>query len=138
MPIVLAKIVLWISAIAFIGYGLVCLVSPDIPAGYAGLAWNKEKLPGGLKNVSDLWKPELRGKVEVLSEFRDTMGLIMLEQGVDIEKDFTADQFGAAIKAFNKFKELSPKTQESDVEELLKQANLKKAYLAALQNLKFL
>ena len=38
MPIVLAKIVLWISAIAFIGYGLVCLVSPDIPAGYAGLA----------------------------------------------------------------------------------------------------
>jgi spermidine/putrescine transport system substrate-binding protein len=26
------------------------------------------------------------------------MGLIMLEQGVDIEKDFTADQFGAAIK----------------------------------------
>jgi spermidine/putrescine transport system substrate-binding protein len=71
-------------------------------SGYAGLAWNKSKLPGGLKNISDLWKPELKGKVEVLSEFRDTLGLIMLEQGVDIEKDFTADQFGKAIAVLEK------------------------------------
>lgn len=42
-------------------------------------------------------------------------------------------QVNAAIKAFNKFKELSPKTQESDVEELLKQANLKKAEIEALE-----
>lgn len=33
----LAKIVLWISAIVLIGYGVVCLVSPGIPASYAGL-----------------------------------------------------------------------------------------------------
>jgi spermidine/putrescine transport system substrate-binding protein len=71
-------------------------------SGYAGLAWNKEKLPGGLKNVSDLWNPALKGKVEVLSEFRDTIGMIMLEQGVDIEKDFTADQFGAGIEVLEK------------------------------------
>ena len=34
----LGKIVLWISAIIFICYGLACLFSPDIPAGYAGLS----------------------------------------------------------------------------------------------------
>jgi spermidine/putrescine transport system substrate-binding protein len=71
-------------------------------SGYAGLAWNKEKLPGGLRNVSDLWKPELKGKVEVLTEFRDTIGLIMMEQQVDIEKDFGSDKFGAALEVLEK------------------------------------
>lgn len=71
-------------------------------SGYAGLAWNKEKLPKGLKNVSDLWAPELKGKVEVLSEFRDTLGLIMMEQGVDISKVFTDDQFGKAVEVLEK------------------------------------
>ncbi len=33
----LGKIILWISAISFIGYGLACLFSPALPAGYAGL-----------------------------------------------------------------------------------------------------
>jgi spermidine/putrescine transport system substrate-binding protein len=66
-------------------------------SGYAGLAWNKKAFPNGLRHVSDLWKPELKGKVEVLTEFRDTMGLIMLEQGVDISKNFTGDKFTAAI-----------------------------------------
>lgn len=71
-------------------------------SGYAGLAWNKELVPGGLKNISDLWKPELKGKVEVLSELRDTIGLIMMEQGVDIAADFTADQFGAGLEVLDK------------------------------------
>ena len=70
-------------------------------SGYAGLAWNKAKVPGGLKSVDDLWKPELKGKVEVLSEMRDTMGLIMLSQGADITK-FTSDQFGNAIDVLDK------------------------------------
>ena len=34
----LGKIILWISAIIFISYGLVCLFSPQVPAGYAGLS----------------------------------------------------------------------------------------------------
>jgi spermidine/putrescine transport system substrate-binding protein len=71
-------------------------------SGYAGLAWDKTKVPGGLRNVSDLWKPELKGRVEVLSEFRDTIGLIMMEQGVDISKDFSSDQFTAAIEVLEK------------------------------------
>jgi hypothetical protein len=35
---VLGKIILWISAVIFISYGLMCLFSPQLPAGYAGLA----------------------------------------------------------------------------------------------------
>lgn len=70
--------------------------------GFGVLAWNKAKVPAGLKNVSDLWKPELKGRVEVLSEMRDTIGLIMLEQGVDISGQFTADQFQAAVDELEK------------------------------------
>ena len=71
-------------------------------SGFGVLAWNKEKVPGGLKSVSDLWKPELKGRVEVLSEMRDTIGLIMLEQGVDISKNFTSAQYEAAIDELQK------------------------------------
>jgi spermidine/putrescine transport system substrate-binding protein len=69
---------------------------------YGVLAWNKEKVPGGLRTVDDLWKPELKGRVEVLSEMRDTVGLIMLDQGVDITTQFSADQFNAAIDVLGK------------------------------------
>jgi spermidine/putrescine transport system substrate-binding protein len=71
-------------------------------SGYAGVAWNKEKIPEGINTVSDLWKPQYKGKVEVLTEFRDTIGLIMLDQGVDISTNFTADQFGNAIDVLEK------------------------------------
>ena len=33
----LGKAVLWFSAVVFGGYGIVCLISPELPAGYAGL-----------------------------------------------------------------------------------------------------
>lgn len=67
-------------------------------SGYAGLAWDTRKVPNELRNVSDLWDPKLKGKVEVLSEMRDTMGLIMLEQGADISGKFTSDQFSKALE----------------------------------------
>ena len=68
--------------------------------GFAGIAWNKEKVPNGLRSVSDLWAPELKGRVGVLSEMRDTIGLILSEQGVDISGDFTADDFTKGIDVF--------------------------------------
>lgn len=71
-------------------------------SGFAGICWNKEKLPNGLKSVDDLWKPELKGKVGVLSEMRDTMGLILLQQGVDISSDFSDDEFDKAIDTLTK------------------------------------
>ena len=70
--------------------------------GFAGIAWNKEKVPGGLKSVADLWKPELKGRVEVLTEMRDTIGLIMGSQGVDFSGEFTDDQFMAGIDELQK------------------------------------
>ncbi|MDJ0349447.1 spermidine/putrescine ABC transporter substrate-binding protein [Cryobacterium sp. PH29-G1] len=70
--------------------------------GFAGLAWNKEKYPQGLTSVQDLWAPELKGRVGVLSEMRDTMGLIMLDQGVDISGKWGEEEFTAAIDEFKK------------------------------------
>lgn len=67
--------------------------------GFAGIAWDTEAIPGGLQSVDDLWKPELKGKVTVLSEMRDTMGLILLSQGVDIAgADWGMDEYSAAIE----------------------------------------
>jgi spermidine/putrescine transport system substrate-binding protein len=71
-------------------------------SGYAGICWNKKAVPGGLKNVSDLWDPSLKGKIGVLSEMRDTMGLILLDQDVDISKKFTDDQYNTAIELVTK------------------------------------
>ncbi|MFN8183407.1 MAG: spermidine/putrescine ABC transporter substrate-binding protein [Candidatus Nanopelagicales bacterium] len=66
-------------------------------SGFAGLAWNKERVPNGLRTINDLWNPELKGKVVVLSEMRDTVGCIMLSQGVDISESFTDEQFMAGL-----------------------------------------
>jgi spermidine/putrescine transport system substrate-binding protein len=70
--------------------------------GFAGICWNKEAVPGGLASVSDLWGADLKGRVGVLSEMRDTMGLIMLENGVDISGDWGDDEYDAAIELLQK------------------------------------
>ena len=70
-------------------------------SGFAGVAWNISRVPE-LRSVSDLWRPDLKGRVEVLDEMRDTMGLIMLEQGVDISGDWGDDQFQAALDELKK------------------------------------
>ena len=67
----------------------------------AGFTWNKEKIPGGIKNMEQLFTPANKGKIEVLSEMRDTMGVIMKSQGVDITK-FTEAQFMNAIDFLQK------------------------------------
>ena len=71
-------------------------------AGFAGICWNKEKLPNGLASVDDLWDPALRGRVGVLSEMRDTIGLIMLAQGTDIAGSWGDDEYMNAIDVFRK------------------------------------
>ncbi len=68
-------------------------------SGFTGVAWNKEALPDGLTSVSDLWDPSLKGRVAVMSAMRDTLGLIMLDQGVDIEGPEWGDaEFTAAVE----------------------------------------
>lgn len=69
--------------------------------GFAGICWNTEKVPGGLREVEDLWSADLKGRVGVLSEMRDTMGLIMLQNGVDISGDWGDAEFEAAIETLD-------------------------------------
>jgi len=66
-----------------------------------GFTWNKEKLPKGIRTLDDLFAPANKGKVEVLTELRDTVGVIMLAQGVDITK-FTSDQYYNALDFLQK------------------------------------
>lgn len=66
--------------------------------GMTGLVYNAELYPKGVQNVSDLWNPELAGKVSLLSEQDDTLGLVMLEQGVDITgEEWGDDEFFSAL-----------------------------------------
>ena len=62
-------------------------------SGFAGLVWNKEKLPNGLQSVEQLWSDELKGKVTVLSEMRDTMGVLLMSLGIDISNGITEAQW---------------------------------------------
>ncbi len=76
-------------------------------SGYAGLGWNVgelKKLTGKteLKTLDELWDPRLKGRVEVLSEMRDTVGLILLSQGVDIATTPTSEQWQNALAVLEK------------------------------------
>ncbi len=71
-------------------------------SGLAGLAWDKTKVPGGLKSIEDLFDPKLQGKVTVLSEFRDTLGLLMMYQGKRIDGEITDEQFTNALDLLDK------------------------------------
>ncbi len=67
-------------------------------SGFAGLGWRTAEVPFELRELSDLWRPELRGRVEVLDEMRDTMGVIMADQGVDISSpDWGEEEFSRAL-----------------------------------------
>ena len=71
-------------------------------SGYAGIGYRKDKVGRELKTIDDLWAPDLKGKVVVLSEMRDTVGLIMMSQGVDISQDFTEDDFNKGLDVLQK------------------------------------
>ena len=71
-------------------------------SGFAGFGWNKELVPGGINSVEQLFDKKNKGRIEVLSEMRDTMGIILQYQGVDITKPFTEDQFMNAIDFLEK------------------------------------
>ena len=62
----------------------------------AGLGWNTKVNPKGLRTLDDLWQPQNKGKIIVLSEMRDTIGVILLSQGIKPET-VTEDQFMNAV-----------------------------------------
>ncbi len=67
-------------------------------SGFTGLAWNVDELPQGLSSVSDLWDPALRGRVSVMSRMQDTIGTIMLDDGVDISSGWGDAEFARAVR----------------------------------------
>jgi len=61
-----------------------------------GFGWNVEKNPKGVRTLDDLFSPANKGKNVVLSEMRDTIGVILRHQGVDLTT-VTEDQFMNAV-----------------------------------------
>jgi spermidine/putrescine transport system substrate-binding protein len=72
-------------------------------SGFGALGWNTPLLQqtmgvSELTSLDQLWDPKLKGRVTVLSEMRDTMGLILAWLGYD-PSNFTDDQYSEAIAA---------------------------------------
>jgi len=61
-----------------------------------GFGWNVEKNPKGIRTLDDLFAPGNKGKIVVLSEMRDTIGIILRSQGVNLQT-VTEDQFMNAV-----------------------------------------
>ncbi len=66
--------------------------------GFAGIAYNIEATGRELNSTSDLFDPAFSGKIGMLTEMRDTMGLLMLAEGVDISKVSSFDEAAAAFE----------------------------------------
>jgi spermidine/putrescine transport system substrate-binding protein len=73
--------------------------------GFAGIGYNKQAFKEATgkdepATMSDLWAAELKGRVGLLSEMRDTVGLVLLSQGIDITSadSLTEDAFNGALE----------------------------------------
>ena len=54
--------------------------------GQVGIAYYPKEVGFEIKDVKDLLDPRLKGKVTILSEMRDTLGMFMLSDGLDPSK----------------------------------------------------
>ncbi|HKH41673.1 MAG TPA: spermidine/putrescine ABC transporter substrate-binding protein, partial [Solirubrobacterales bacterium] len=65
--------------------------------GMTGLIVN-EKLAPGIKSVNDLFDPKYKGKVEIITELREVVPLVMKADGIDPEDASTQDWLDAIDK----------------------------------------
>ena len=65
-------------------------------SGLAGIIYRKDKVKREPKSVDDLFDPAYKGKVTMLTEMRDTVGIVAAWQGHDPEKA-SVDEFMEAI-----------------------------------------
>lgn len=75
-------------------------------SGFGLLGWNTAQLKAAmgitsLNSLDQLFDPRLKGRVSVLSEMRDTMGILLAYQGAD-PTNFTNDQWNSAIALLTK------------------------------------
>jgi spermidine/putrescine transport system substrate-binding protein len=66
--------------------------------GFAGIAYNPEVTGREIRSVEDLFDPAFAGKIGMLTEMRDTMGLLMLGLGIDISTITSFDQAAPAFE----------------------------------------
>jgi spermidine/putrescine transport system substrate-binding protein len=71
-------------------------------SGMTGICYNSELTDPVTSFKELLTRPDLNGKIELLTEMRDTMLFMLLLQDSDPE-DFTADEYAAAIDELKKY-----------------------------------
>jgi len=54
-------------------------------SGMTGLAYNKAATKRPITTIDDLWDPAFKGKVSMLSDMQDGLGMVMLAQGSSLE-----------------------------------------------------
>ena len=67
-------------------------------SGMTGIAYNIAETGRELKSMADLFDPEFKGRVGMLTEMRDTVGLTMLLTGEDPSSNPTMDTANAAFE----------------------------------------
>jgi spermidine/putrescine transport system substrate-binding protein len=67
-------------------------------SGMTGIGYNPKKTGRELTSINDIFDPKFKGQVTMLTEMRDTIGLVMLGQGKDPSKATAADAKAAAAK----------------------------------------
>lgn len=73
-------------------------------SGMTGIAYNPKKLGRELTSINDIFDPRFKGKVTMLTEMRDTVGLVMLGEGKD-PANCTVDDARAACAKIKKARE---------------------------------
>jgi spermidine/putrescine transport system substrate-binding protein len=76
-------------------------------SGFAGIIYRKDKVKREPKSIDDLFDPAYKGKVTMLTEMRDTVGLVAASMGFDPETA-SKDEF---MKAIDKIGEASDSGQ---------------------------
>ncbi|MGH2837135.1 MAG: polyamine ABC transporter substrate-binding protein, partial [Thermoleophilaceae bacterium] len=67
-------------------------------SGYVAIGYRKDLVGGTPESVNDIFDPKLKGKVTMLTEMVDTVGLVMLGMGADPAKDGTESALEAIEK----------------------------------------
>jgi spermidine/putrescine transport system substrate-binding protein len=67
-------------------------------SGMAAVVYRRDLAGGKLSSVNDLFDPRFKGKVTMLTELRDTVGLVMLGMGADPSSDGIAEALAAIDK----------------------------------------
>jgi len=90
-----------IDGLANVGWDKKREYSAPWQSGLTGIAYNKKKVKE-VKSFSELLtRPDLKGRISLLSEMNDTMGLILLSDGAD-PSDFTDAQWQKAMEKLQK------------------------------------